>query len=248
MEHPEDSLLPAGERATAPARAKVHIAKGQGLKVFGLLEERGSIKWAPATETFSDDRGEILNGLFGVIKPNKFTANHLPVLRVIVNLIPTNGLFRMLDGDISFLPSATGWLPLCIAEGEEVYMSQGDMASAFYLFRMLACWHKYMNFNFSVPGELIGQPTGVLYRPTCLALPMGWRSSVGLMQQISREVLLAQGLPAEAELRKRGRLPPWFASSTAASSTDQAWWQVYLDNFMSGEQPQEAAWMKFFRN
>lgn len=51
------------------------------------------IQWIEDCRVFQDSRGQYLSGLFGVIKPNKFTSGDEPVLRVIMNLIPVNGFF-----------------------------------------------------------------------------------------------------------------------------------------------------------
>ena len=55
------------------------------------------------------------------------------------------------------------------------------------------------------------------------------------MQAISREVLLSKGLPSELELRKGSEIPHWFTQVTSSATPHRAWWQVYLDNFMSAE-------------
>lgn len=238
MEHPEESLLDARDRGHAPCSAKVHIAKGSELEVFNLLASRGIISWFPDEKVFSDDRGQYLSGMFGVIKPGKFTESNLPVLRVIMNLIPVNGIFSVLRGDIQSLPSATGWLPLCLSEGEEITMSQGDMSAAFYLFSIPESWSPYFCFNFKVKGDLLGfsgSDRDKFFRPSCVVLPMGWSSSVGIMQAISREILLSKGLPPLLELKKDGAVPPWFAQVTSASTEARSWWQIYLDNFMSAD-------------
>ena len=235
MENPGECLKPAGDRGTVPTKARVHIQRGEEMAVFKLLEERRVIRWIPVTECYSDERGELTSGMFGVIKPGKFTPSGKPVLRVIMNLIPVNDAFGIVAGDIRSLPNATMWLPLCISDGEPVYMSQGDMASAFYLFAMPEAWHKYMSFNFKTLGSQIGKEPSMWFRPACIALPMGWSSSVGIMQAISRQVLLKQGLPADLELRKTKGLPTWFTSSVEGATSDRAWWQVYLDNFMSAQ-------------
>ena len=235
MENPEESLKPAGERDAAPARARVHIAPGQELAVFRLLAERRVITWIKKEDTFADHRGQITNGLFGVVKPQKFTASGKPVLRVIMNLIPTNALFDGIVGDVGLLPAATMWIPLCISAGEPVSMSQCDMASAFYLFEIPSCWHRYMTFSYEIDGQEINMVAGTKYRPACAALPMGWSSSVGVMQAVSRQVLLLQGMPANQELRKTSSLPPWFTLSLNQATKEKSWWQVYLDNFMAGQ-------------
>ena len=63
---------------------------------------------------------------------------------------------------------------------------------------------------------------------------MGWASSVGLMQAVSREILLARGLPPQLELKKSGPIPAWFTKVSEEAAGQRMCWQVYLDNFMSG--------------
>lgn len=238
MEHPEELLLSKEERGSAPVSAKVHISKGSELAVFQLLHERGIISWVPSEEAFSDDRGTYLAGLFGVVKPGKFTTSQLPVLRVIMNLIPINGLFRVLQGDIGLLPNATGWLPLCMCQGEEITISQGDMSAAFYLFAIPEVWQRFMTFNFQVKGKDLGFSNlrgNRWYRPACRVLPMGWSSSVSIMQAVSREILLSRGLPPNLELKKGTPPPPWFAQVHGGTTSTRSWWQVYLDNFMAAD-------------
>ena len=236
LEHPEESLLEESQRGLAPISAKVHIQKGEEVPLFSLLHERGVISWEPADSVFRDNRGAYLSGLFGVIKAGKFTASGKPVLRVIMNLIPINGLFEIIRGDIANLPHASSWIPLCVCDGEEIVMSQADMSSAFYLFRLPPQWRPYMCFNFVAKGSdigLEGLEPGLYYRPACRVLPMGWSSSVGIMQAISREILLAGGLPPALELKKGEQLPPWFTQAAEKANQQRSWWQVYLDNFLS---------------
>lgn len=200
------------------------------------MEERGIISWVHADVAYTDKRGTYLSGLFGVVKPNKYTINKRPVLRVIMNLIPLNGLFQVLRGDINYLPSATQWLPIFLQSGDQITRSQADMSAAFYLFELPVQWQKYMCFNFSVKGHQLGftgDAAFKLYRPTCRVLPMGWSSSVGIMQAISREVLLSRGLPEDREIRRGVKPPPWFTQAASAATESRAWWQVYLDNFLS---------------
>ena len=235
LERPLESLLAESERGSAPCQARVHVRQGEALQVFQLLCERGITDWVPSDVAYEDSRGKYLNGLFGVIKPGRFTGSGEPVLRVIMNFIPTNGIFHVIRGDIGFLPSPTAWVPICAETGDLFWMGQSDMQSAFYLFRMPEVWEPYFCFNFSVRGDKIGKDAGTVYHPVCKVLPMGWASSVGIMQQVSRQVLLMKGLDPQLEVQRVQGIPRWFTQSAALATSDRAWWQVYLDNFMSGE-------------
>eukprot|EP00438_Fugacium_kawagutii_P033223 Skav231044 [mRNA] locus=scaffold446:243817:254709:+ [translate_table: standard] len=232
--NPEENLVPPSERPEAPIQSKVHIRKGDELKVFELLQSRGIIDWVPADSAYTDTRGTYLNGLFGVVKPKRFTLTNLPVLRVIMNLVPSNALFADIKGDIASLPNATAWMSLTLSEGEQLFLSQGDMQSAFYLFRMPPQWRQYFCFNYCVKGSEIGLAPNSWFRPSCSVLPMGWCASVGIMQMVAREVLLVHQLPYQLELKKTSALPAWFTKVTGACGAT-AWWQVYLDNFLAGE-------------
>ena len=72
-------------------------------------------------------------------------------------------------------------------------MAQSDMQAAFYLFKMPEAWEPFMCFNFMVQGDKVGLDPTKRYHPVCKVLPMGWASSVGIMQQVSRQVLLMKG-------------------------------------------------------
>ena len=159
-----------------------------------------------------------------------------PVLRVIMNLIPTNGPFQLVQGDIGFLPSATSWLPICVVQGEEVTIFQSEMTAAFYLFSIPEVWEQFMCFNFRIRGKDLGIPglrADRWYRPACKVLPMGWSSSVSTMQAVSRQVLLLRGLPLDLESKKGSPPPIWFAQVRDTTCSPRSWWQVYLDNFGS---------------
>jgi len=235
LENPRESLLPVRERETGNMQAKVHIKKGEEFSVFKLLETRGVIDWIPAEEVYRDELGKCLNGLFGVVKPGKFTPTGEPVLRVIMNLIPANRLFQVICGDVHLLPHGAAWLPLMVEAGEYLHISQGDMSAAFYLFAIPKCWQRYMSFAYRVDGLRLGREAGRWFRPACRVLPMGWNSSVGVMQMISRQILLGRGLPQHLELHKGRAVPQWFTKVVAESTASTSWWQVYLDNFMSVE-------------
>lgn len=96
----------------------------------------------------------------------------------------------------------------------------------------LGTFHVFQLFR---NGKHIGLDPSVEYRPSCRVLPMGWASSVGIMQQVSRQVLLMKGLPKSLEIQKVDGIPRWFTQAVRGSSPERAWWQVNLDNFLSGE-------------
>ncbi len=91
-------------------------------------------------------------------------------------------------------------------------MSQADMSSAFYLFRLPPAWLKYLAFNYKIRRSNVGLRGAGFVFPACRVLPMGWSSSVGLMQMASRELLLRSRLPPSDELRRGNIVPTWFGN------------------------------------
>ena len=233
LERPEECILAEELQIKGPNKAAVHIVRGHERKVWKLLEERGVIEWFPLKDIYKNADGPFLSGLFGVPKSGRFDEQGRQVLRVIMNLKPINRILQTIQGDIGALPSAPDWCQLHLSADETLRLSQGDMAAAFYLFKLPPCWRPYFGFNCIFNATSVGASFGGKAVPVCRVLPMGWTSSVGVMQMLSRNLLLNSRLPG-AELRKDALAPPWFVEE-ALRVGGECWWQVYLDNFMSAE-------------
>ena len=234
IEHPEACLLAREERIEGPPKARVHIREGHEVKVWKLLEDRGVITWLDESKVFRDAGVTYCAGMFGVEKCGKFDDEGRQVLRVIMNLKPINRLLRIIQGDIGELPTPVAWTQLVLTEDEEIEVSQADMSAAFYLFSLPEQWLPLMTFNSSFERQELGLRGSGRVVPACRVLPMGWSSSVGLMQMASRELLLRSKGEWEGELRKSSLPPPWFVEQSLRDGRE-FWWQVYLDNFMSAE-------------
>ena len=235
IEHPEQVLLKSERIKPGKNTSKVHVVAGHEKDLFMLLFRRGVIDFIPEGDVHSDSSGPYLSGLFGVPKPGKFTKGSLPVLRLIMNLIPINRALDVILGDIQELPSASLWQQLVLFEGNSITVSQADMSSAFYLFRLPPSWLKFLAFNFRIKRTEVGLVGPGYVFPACRVLPMGWSSSVGIMQMASRELMLRARLPPVDELRRGTVVPPWFVQIMKDVGPNRTWWQVYLDNFMAAE-------------
>eukprot|EP00438_Fugacium_kawagutii_P022174 Skav235069 [mRNA] locus=scaffold3466:36062:45450:- [translate_table: standard] len=51
LEHPTENMVPMKDRPEAPIQSRVHIQKGEELKVFELLRERGIIEWVTGEQS-----------------------------------------------------------------------------------------------------------------------------------------------------------------------------------------------------
>jgi len=234
IQRPEELLLDPELKEDGPNAARVHIALGEAMKVWQLLEERGIIEWIDLEEVYADEGGPYLAGMFGVPKAGKFTPCGEPLLRVIMNLKPINRALDIVKGDIGELPMATTWNQLMLDENETIHISQADMSSAFYLFSLPSQWRRFMAFNAPTRGSALGRDAGKVYVPACKVLPMGWSSSVGLMQMASRQLVQRCHTWGADELKRQALAPRWFVD-TVARAGPRLFWQVYLDNFMAGE-------------
>ena len=199
------------------------------------LIDRNICEWIDLDRVYKVGGTPILNGLFGVEKPSKL-ADGRAILRLIMNLTGSNSTQEQLEGTTSSLPSITSWQSIFLEGDESLALHQSDMSSAFYLFRLPRVWLPYLAFAVVVSGADIDRDPRKKYALACKVLPMGWLSSVGIMQEISENILKRKDLSALGQVAKMKPLPHWFNEILeTAKSDDKSWWHVYLDNFACGE-------------
>ncbi len=181
-------------------------------------------------------RGQkILNGLFGVPKPAKLDDGS-PILRLIMNLVPTNSILRQFKGAVKNLPSITSWMSICMDEDHELRIWQSDMSNAFYLFKIPDPWMYFLAFNLIFPGKTVGAIYDEPVALACRVLPMGWLSSVAVMQEISERILIARQLDPLSQIIRNRPIPHWLVGILdEARVGSRPWWHVYLDNFAAGQ-------------
>ena len=154
------------------------------------------------------------------------------VQRIIMNLIPSNAVFKHAQGGTADLPSITQYLSLVLKNDEKMVYFQSDMTSAFYLFRIPECWHPMMAFNIGFTGSQLGFREQGLFRPCCNVIPMGWASAVSVMHEIAERLTTIGRPPSSHRVRRTAPLPPWMVDTCEiASATGRPWYHVYLDNF-----------------
>lgn len=199
LRNPWDCVLPEAEvPENFKLNAKVHVVDSDKLALAELLVSRGVCTWTRSDKVFRFRGQMVLNGLFGVAKSSVLASGE-PVLRVIMNLIPTNGVLCQLKGLVSELPGVCQYMSVFLGPNEQLTICQSDMTSAFYLFALPADWAPYLTFNLSFSGRELGfGTTDDQYYLSCRVLPMGWSSAVGVMQELSTNLLRAGGLPDSA--------------------------------------------------
>ncbi len=187
----------------------------------------------------------ILNGAFGVTKPNKWVGDPedgIPVLRFIMDFRAANAAHRMLPGAVSSLVGASKWQGFCLGDGEVLLSSGDDLVSAFYLFRLPWSWSRYFTFRKRVRRSALGlldNPDSFTYI-TSRVLPMGWSAAVTVMQHMHRSVALnGPVLPPSREIRRDDGLPQ---KETSGASV---FWNLYVDDLTIMEIVSED-WMNGF--
>ena len=228
LKDPKDVVLPR-------LPGKVHVRAGDKLRIAEELVRRNVCQWIPLDKVYKVGEQPVLNGLFGVSKPSLLEDGR-PILRLIMNLVGSNSTQEQLVGGCDSLPSITSWQSIVMDGNEVLSCHQSDMSSAFYLFRLPKVWQPYLSFNILVRGEDINGVRGAMYALACNVIPMGWHNSVGIMQEISENLMKRNGLSLVNQVVRGKVLPPWFSNVLDHAETeDRHWWHVYLDNFAAAE-------------
>ena len=215
--------------------AKIHIAEKEKVGIAKALVSRGVCDWIPLAEVFEHHGRKLFNGMFGV-KKDSLTLTGKPVLRTIMNLTPCNCLFHPLEAGHSSLPDIHAWTSIVMSWSEVLETSQSDMSAAFYLFKIPGCWKRFLSFRIICDGSEINKTPREQYCLCCAVLPMGWHSSVSLMQEASANILAHSQLDPKHQLTRNLLAPAWMVNLTGlVEPGHRDWWQVYLDNFASAQ-------------
>ena len=222
VENFSEYLLPEEDQVyTRPP--KVHVSPENWDAVCEGLLRLGVCRTIHESELYQVKGQPLLNGLFGVSKHEYHQG--FEVRRLIMNLIPLNNICKGLAGDVSTLPSWANMSSLHLMPHQDLVVSSEDVRCFFYIFRVPPEWHRFLAFNRPVGPRLRGPPKGNYFLAS-LVLPMGFKNSVSLAQQVHRVVvsraLKASGMliGSEAEIRKDRPFP-----------TCDHTYRVYLDNF-----------------
>ena len=234
LNFPEDALLEDPPK-DVPLRAKVHVKDDEKLPLAELLVRRRLCVWVEDSDVLRVKGSKVLNGLFAVGKGSTLASGE-EVQRLIMNLVPSNGVLKQLQGSTSDLPAITQYLGLVVDDNQQLAFYQSDMSSAFYLFRIPPAWNRMLCFDLCFDGRLLGLSEGSRYYLGCNVIPMGWSSAVSIMQEIADRLTVIGKLPEGHKVRKTAPLPWWLVDVIERGKrSHKAWYHVYLDNFCAME-------------
>ena len=232
--NPREFVVPDTGQFLPKLQGKIHVVEGELDRICDELIGRNVCTWLPLEEVLHYRGEPVLNGLFGVEKAAR-TPSGRCVLRVIMNLVSTNAVVFQLSGGTASLPYVGQWLSTVIEGDQELRLWQSDMSAAFYLFSIPRPWWSMLAFNVLRKGYQIGRNDDKLHALVCKVIPMGFNSSVALMQELSERLLLHSAIPGTAPISRDKPVPHWLCDSLKESaSTGRAWYHIYLDNFCAG--------------
>ena len=238
LENPDKCLVTDTGQDLPRLQGRVHVKEDEKIPLAKLLVQRRICRWVHEDKVIKYRGQKVLNGLFGVPKAAQ-TPGGEPILRLIMNLVPSNSILKTLKGKVARLPNICSWNSIVLEQNELLSVCQSDMTSAFYLFSVPQRWSELLCFGISVKGKEIQaeqKHQEDRFYLGCGVLPMGWSSAVGVMQFIAEEALLRRGMPTSSQLHRLAPLPEWMTTTcTTAESQQKFWWHVYLDNYASGE-------------
>ena len=207
---------------------RVMVSDDDWPAVCSGLVNSGICTFLEREEVFSLGEDLLLNGLFGVSKDE--WVHETEVFRLIMNLVPLNGIAHSLRGDVDTLPMWSLMTPFYIQPSDRLLVSSEDVRCFFYTMSVPPSWWKYMAFNKVVPQDCL--PADLQGREVYLAakvLPMGFLNSVSLAQHVHRNLSLwSSGQdpevvvenPPEGEIRKDRPV-----------TVKNPCWRIYLDNY-----------------
>ena len=209
LNDPRSCLLPLHEWPSRTPVSKVRASDEEWHKVVAAAHERGLMVPLDPEDVFKDASGvPVLNGAGAVPKFKTIGGQKRKCQRFISNLIPSNAFQVRIDGDDKYLPYL-GQLTLLEQESDQVWLTDSeDFTSSFNLFKIPAAWHKMMGFGKLVDASAFGGPAGRKVYPAMAVVPMGWLSSVAVVQAIVRSLVFDHAsVPRLTEVTKMRALP-----------------------------------------
>eukprot|EP00438_Fugacium_kawagutii_P005526 Skav227070 [mRNA] locus=scaffold72:1057412:1062770:- [translate_table: standard] len=225
LSDPHSLILGAQDLPEAIPKPRVRVLDGEWEPLARSLVERGIL--VPTSEVLQFKGEMVLNGLFGVEKSNKPIPDGRPSQRLIMDLRASNAILSVIGGDIGTLSGASAFTAIALEEGNVISISGDDLVASFYLFSLPPSWRPFLAFEKPISWRALGyDQDGSTYLSSAV-LPMGFSSSVGIMQHIHRRLALwspraGAGLNAALEVR---RDRPW-----PDLGDDCPAWCLYLDD------------------
>ena len=188
---PELTLLPRDKWPSPLPRASMNCTREDWCELVPLLVKKRILEPISKSEIFTVNGTPVLNGAFAVPKKGVPGIGQIRVTRLIMNMIPSNSLQRLMQGDLATVAGSSGWVGAHLRPNQVLLWSGEDQRGAYYAWSLPRAWRKFMAFKWPVPGELVGMPGVSEVFLAAAVIPMGWVNAVGLFQHLHRRLGLA---------------------------------------------------------
>ncbi|CAE8601716.1 unnamed protein product, partial [Polarella glacialis] len=229
VENPELLRIPEEEVLDAKLTAAVLVESDQDYDaiVSGLVS-CGIMEAEVEEETVRHGGVPVYNGMFGVHKGWELKENGewIRLLRLIINLIPTNALQRRLPRRPStHMAYAPMWGRMVLLEDEVALCFAEDQHYCFHIYRPGRKWRAWFVVSKLASGVCFGGTAADRKRPRVCSAPMGWNNIVDFIQVAHEGMGMVAGV-SPAQMVQMGMPLP---QKDLKSPRD--WFSFYVDNF-----------------
>ena len=198
--------------------------------ICARLFSLGLVELEILSETVTFQGAPVYNGAFGV---HKKWVDGKRILRLIINLVPTNALQQQFKGESRRMGYPGLWPHLVLYDDEAMMFYSEDQRACFHMYRVPAAWRSYFVLGKSVsPAARL--PDGPPIRVRATACPMGWINAADFIQEAHMRLLCktgsgGAGFPERAFVRMGVPYP------NLGEPTPRSWYSCYVDNWGHGK-------------
>eukprot|EP00438_Fugacium_kawagutii_P008177 Skav214671 [mRNA] locus=scaffold923:459186:464944:+ [translate_table: standard] len=226
---PELLRIPENELIDPKTEAKVHVENDEEWnKVVRHLVEAGMLEREVESETLTYKDKKVRNGAFGVHKGWQQNENgsFTRTLRLIINLIPSNGFQRKTPTRPSqHMGYSPLWGQMALLEDEVVMCYGEDQRHCFHVYRPGEKWRGWFVLNRRAAGWCFNDGRTEDSYPRVRSAPMGWSNIVDFIQSGLESLGSQAGMDLVHSVRMGEALP---ALPLACPRTYYSW---YVDNW-----------------
>ena len=229
VEDPSLVRIPDEEMIDPRTGATVQVASQEERDaIVEYLVQANMLEREKPSETLMYQGVAVRNGAFGVHKAWVLEDDQTwtRTLRLIINLIPSNGFQRRVPSKASErMGYGPSWGSLVMREDEVLLCCAEDQKHCFHIYRPGYAWRGYFVLNRKAKGSAFGDGNGESAFPRVISAPMGWSNVVDFIQDGFENVAKRAGLDPGRMIRMNEPSP--FCPLTSPRS----YYSFYVDNF-----------------
>ena len=229
--NPELLRIPDDELINPRTFAKVHVDSDEEWnRVVAHLVKAGMLEREDPHETLRYKDEAVRNGAFGVHKgwQQREDGSFFRTLRLIINLIPSNGFQRKTpwrpSQKMGYSPL---WGQMVVLEDEVVMSYEEDQRHCFHIYRPGSKWRGYFVLSKKAAGWAFADSSQEASYPRVKTAPMGWSNVVDFIQSGLEMMGTQAGMSIKHAVRLGDALP------ALPLDTPRTYYSWYVDNWDS---------------